>query len=390
MKKPLSDYPNLQHPRQQLLQQLSGLQELRRGSLTEQFLMVQRKDGSRVQRGPYPLLTRKHGPKTISRRLTDPTLYRQQIQALRQFETVVDELVQVGEQLSDFAVAEVVQKKLLVEREQAAAVRRLAAARQTPDFEAWESLLLQAARQGGAGVLGTLLRHGPQHAPRAVIFCPCGQRMRSRGRRGKGLLTTLGRVPFARSCYPYPPCSQGRFPDDERLDIVQTTYSPGVRRRMARAGSQSHFAQAAEDLRCSAGLTVEAREVERVAEAGGHQVERWRAAEQERILQAWGAPAPAAACQARFDSSFDGTGVPVRQSELIGRRGQQADGSARTREAKRGGVFTPVGLDPDGHPQRDPNSTTSVGPLNPARSSAGASTRRLSGRVGSRPRRWWC
>ena len=114
MKKPLSDYPHLQHQRQQLLQQLSGLQELRRGSLTEQFLMVKRKDGSRVQRGPYPLLTRKHGPKTISRRLTDPNLvplYRQQIQALRQFETVVDELVQVGEQLSDLAVAEVVQKK---------------------------------------------------------------------------------------------------------------------------------------------------------------------------------------------------------------------------------------------------------------------------------------
>ena len=114
MKRPLSDYPHLQHQRQQLLQQLSGLQELRRGSLTEQFLMVKRKDGSRVQRGPYPLLTRKHGPKTIFRRLTDPNLvplYRQQIQALRQFETVVDELVQVGEQLSDLAVAEVVQKK---------------------------------------------------------------------------------------------------------------------------------------------------------------------------------------------------------------------------------------------------------------------------------------
>jgi hypothetical protein len=53
LKKPLSDYPNLQRQRQQLLQQLSGLQELRRGSLTEQFLMVKRKDGSRVQRGPY-------------------------------------------------------------------------------------------------------------------------------------------------------------------------------------------------------------------------------------------------------------------------------------------------------------------------------------------------
>ena len=114
MKKTLPDYPNLQQQRQRILQQLSGLQELRRGSLTEQFLMVKRKDGSRVKRGPYPLLTRKQGQKTVSLRLTDPTLvplYRQQIQAMRQFETVVDGLVRVGEQLSDLAVAEVVQKK---------------------------------------------------------------------------------------------------------------------------------------------------------------------------------------------------------------------------------------------------------------------------------------
>jgi hypothetical protein len=75
------------------------LQEVRRGSLTEQFLMVKRKDGSRVKRGPYPLLTRNHGQKTISRRLTNPALlplYRRQIQAMRQFESVVDALVQVG------------------------------------------------------------------------------------------------------------------------------------------------------------------------------------------------------------------------------------------------------------------------------------------------------
>jgi len=69
------------------------LQELRRGSLTEQFLMVKRQDGSL--------------------RLTDPAqvpLYRRQIPAMRQFETVVDGLVRVGEQLGDLAVGEVVQK----------------------------------------------------------------------------------------------------------------------------------------------------------------------------------------------------------------------------------------------------------------------------------------
>src|SRR6266446_6853170 len=132
---------------------------------------------------------------------------------------------------------------------------------------------------------------------------------------------------------------------------------------MARAGSQSQFAQAAADLRCYAGLTVEAREIERVAEEVGHQVEQWLSAQQKQILQAVGTPAPAAASEAKFYISFDGTGVPVRKSELLGRRGKQADGSARTREAKLGCVFTQVGLDKEGYPQREPDSTTYVGAI---------------------------
>jgi hypothetical protein len=114
MKASPPDYPKLEQQRQGLLQQLSGLQQLRRGSLTDQFLMVKHSDGSRVKRGPYPLLTRKEGQKTMSLRLRDPALvplYRRQIQAMREFETVVDQLARVGEQLSDLAVAEIVQKK---------------------------------------------------------------------------------------------------------------------------------------------------------------------------------------------------------------------------------------------------------------------------------------
>jgi hypothetical protein len=114
MKQASSDYPNLQQQRQALLRHLSDLRELRRGSLTEQFLTVKHADGSKVKRGPSPLLTRKETNKTVSVRLTDPALvplYRRQIQAMREFETVVDQLVRVGEQLSDLAVAEVVQKK---------------------------------------------------------------------------------------------------------------------------------------------------------------------------------------------------------------------------------------------------------------------------------------
>jgi hypothetical protein len=114
MKKPSTDYSNLEQQRQGLLRQLTDLRELRRGSLIEQFLTVKHADGSKVRRGPYPLLTRKEAQKTVSLRLTDPALvalYRQQIQAMRQFASVVDQLVRVGEQMGDLAVAEVVQKK---------------------------------------------------------------------------------------------------------------------------------------------------------------------------------------------------------------------------------------------------------------------------------------
>jgi len=49
--------------------------------------------------------------------------------------------------------------------------------------------------------------------------------------------------------------------------------------------------------------------------------------------------------------------VPLRQGEFLGRPGKQADGSARTREAKLGCVFTQAGLDKKGRPARDLDST---------------------------------
>jgi hypothetical protein len=166
---------------------------------------------------------------------------------------------------------------------------------------------------------------------------------------------TLGSPPSSkhnRKPSPAPPCANA-----PRLTL-------SVRRLLARAGSQTQFEQAAEDLHGYAGLTVEAREVERVAEAVGQQVEQWRAAEPEQILRAVRTtPLPAAASLAKFYVSFDGTGVPMRAHELAGRRGKQRDGSARTREAKLGCVFTQVGLDRKGRPQRDPDSTTYVGAI---------------------------
>ena len=62
----------------------------------------------------------------------------------------------------------------------------------------------------------------------------------------------------------------------------------------------------------------------------------------------------------------DGTGVPMRPEELVGRKGKQPDGSAKTKEVKLGCVFTQTRTEEAGSPLRDHQSTTDAGSFEPA------------------------
>jgi hypothetical protein len=53
----------------------------------------------------------------------------------------------------------------------------------------------------------------------------------------------------------------------------------------------------------------------------------------------------------------------MRKAEREGRRGQPPDGKAKGREVQLGCVFTQTTLDEQGHPLRDPDSTTYGGAL---------------------------
>lgn len=50
----------------------------------------------------------------------------------------------------------------------------------------------------------------------------------------------------------------------------------------------------------------------------------------------------------------------MRKEELLGRKGKQPDGTAKTREVKLGAVFSQHRTDAEGHPVRDHDSTTYV------------------------------
>ena len=193
------------------------------------------------------------------------------------------------------------------------------------------------------------------------LVCSCGKAMKSKGIREKTLLTIMGPVPYRRSMYACS-CGNTRYPGDEELDVVGTTRTPGLRRMMAR--SQSTFKEGRDDLTVYAGIEVSAKDVERVAEHIGREMEAWSEKERETMLEP--CTSPEEKSLPILYISYDGTGVPMTKEDVAGRKGKQPDGSAKTREAKLGCVFTQTTTDARGFPVRDPESTTFVGAMETA------------------------
>lgn len=107
---PASSIANLHERRRALLARIADLEQIRRGSITEQFVEVVLKDGSKSRRGPYVIYSFKaKGGRTVSRRLADPAAisrYRSQIEAFREFQQCTAQLLALGEALSDHALEE--------------------------------------------------------------------------------------------------------------------------------------------------------------------------------------------------------------------------------------------------------------------------------------------
>jgi hypothetical protein len=164
--------------------------------------------------------------------------------------------------------------------------------------------------------------------------------------------TLFGAVRLHRCYYHHRPSHTGRCPLDEALDLTGS-YTPALARLICRAAARSgSYDEAAADLAAYAGLQLEARGFGRLV------------AELAPVLREALATLPTPADQPPPNVlyiSHDGTGVPMRRAELAGIQGKQPDGSARTREAKLGCVFTQTVTGPDGEPWRDPHSTSYTG-----------------------------
>lgn len=218
-------------------------------------------------------------------------------------------------------------------------------------MEAWEQAVLVAALGAGAKALAAALSGIGSGRRSGPVRCACGAMMESVGLRDKAVVTALGPVNYRRSLFVCPACGASRFPGDQALDMEHTSFSPGVRRMMARAGARGSFVEAEEDLRVYAHVEVGRRDIERVAEDVGRQIEAGASRRE--------AGAPSADIPVMY-VSYDGTAAPMRKNEVKGRKGKRTGEDAKGREVKVGCIFTQTTVDEDGFAVRDENSTTYV------------------------------
>jgi len=181
--------------------------------------------------------------------------------------------------------------------------------------------------------------------------CPrCGGLARYAGRHAKTFTTALGELTLTRAYYHCAACTQGCCPRDDALHLEGGSLSPAVTRMVGTAAALGSFAEGSALLGALAGVAVDAKQVERTAEALGHEI---AADEQWEVV-----PAAAAEIAPTLDLGLDGTGVPMRQTEVAGRDGKQADGTAKTREVKLCTVWSAEGRDTEGVPRRDEGSVS--------------------------------
>lgn len=212
-----------------------------------------------------------------------------------------------------------------------------------------------AMHRAGATVLEGLLAMRETATP--SLPCACGKRARFHSWRAKKLHTVLGELSFARAYYHCPDCGQGQSPRDRELDVSGTDFSPGLRRMIAAVGSETSFERGSEQLDLLAGVAVNAKAIERHAEAIGGAIAEAEHAEIARAKQLE-LPEICSPPAEILYIEMDGTGVPVARRESNGRKGKTEGEPARTREAKLGCVFTQSSVDRKGRPQRDQDSTS--------------------------------
>ena len=213
-----------------------------------------------------------------------------------------------------------------------------------------EGLVRTALFQSASQIVGYLLQQAAERIDAAYQPKPGHQ---CKGREAVSVDCIFGSFRLARDYYYHEGKKLGHYPADAALGL-EGGCTPALARLICLEGADENSYQKAEaHLRETGGIQVSARQVQRLVQPVGAAAQTWQ--EREALV-----PEPQSKAAPVLYVSADATGVPMRKKELAGRTGQQPDGSAKTRMAYLGCVFTQHQTDEEGHPVRDHQSTTYV------------------------------
>jgi hypothetical protein len=219
------------------------------------------------------------------------------------------------------------------------------------DFEALETAIRGRALGVAARALEQRINADTSDGASPTARCGCGGPARWVERRRKQFRSVLGPLKLERAYYHCAACGRGFCPRDQALGLEGGSLSPAVLRMVGLVGAMVSFDEGHELLGELAGVEVATKQVERYAEALGREIAR---DEQDVVEPLAGSDTVAPTLYL----GMDGTGVPIRAKELAGRKGKQADGSAKTREVKLVTVWSAEHRDKHGTPVRDEGSVS--------------------------------
>jgi len=235
------------------------------------------------------------------------------------------------------------------------------------DFEALEVALRQRTLRLAAHAIEQRLNADFSDEANTRFGCPCGKEARYVARRTKNFVSVLGPLRLERAYYHCTTCGHGFYPRDRHMGIENTSQSPALTRMIGTVGAMVSFQEGSALLQELAGVPVDAKQVERTAEALGKEI-----AEDERLHSE---PLDSLPLPRTLYLGMDGTGIPLRAEELVGRTGKQPDGSAKTGEVKLCTIWSAESLDTEGTPIRDEGSVTYSAALESASALDTAATR---------------
>ena len=146
-----------------------------------------------------------------------------------------------------------------------------------------EAQALRLGRDCFAEVLQAVVE-GRREGEEGERCCRCGAELRYKGEQVRRQETLVGRICWRRGYYYCESCGEGHYPLDEALGVGPGQFSDGIQEKISRLAAALPFREAVTEFSELTGISVSAREAQRISEGRGRALEERGVVERRRLF----------------------------------------------------------------------------------------------------------